>query len=140
MIGFLLDTDMLSLLQMGHPQVLANVNRRSRTGIALCTIVLDEQMRGWQASLLRARDSKQLADAHERLVHRLLPSWVLFAVLPFSEQAIVVFDNLKAMRLSIGSNDLRIASIALEQGITVVTRNSRDFGRVPGLTIVDWSV
>jgi len=140
MIRFLLDTDMLSLLQWGHPRVLWNVNNSPRKEIAICTIVLDEQMRGWKASLLRACDHRQLAEAHDRLVQRLLPSWVLFAVLPFSEPAIVRFEQLKAMRLNIGSNDLRIAGIALELGAKVVTRNIRDFGRVPGIATIDWSI
>jgi tRNA(fMet)-specific endonuclease VapC len=42
-------------------------------------------------------------------------------------------------RLNVGSNDLKIAAIALENQAIVVTRNRRDFGRVAALTCEDWS-
>lgn len=34
--------------------------------------------------------------------------------------------------------DLKIASIALANDATVLTRNARDFGKVPNLRIEDW--
>jgi tRNA(fMet)-specific endonuclease VapC len=60
-------------------------------------------------------------------------------ILPFDEAAIEQFERLKAMRLGVGTMDLRIAAIALTTGATVVTRNARDFGRVPERVIADWS-
>jgi len=74
------------------------------------------------------------------LVTRLLPVWHRLPVLPFSEAAILRFDHLRTLRLNVGSMDLRSAAIALENDLTVITRNRRDFGRVPGLKIEDWSV
>jgi predicted nucleic acid-binding protein len=37
-------------------------------------------------------------------------------------------------------DDVRIGAIALEHGLTIVTRNVRDFSRIPALATVDWSV
>jgi tRNA(fMet)-specific endonuclease VapC len=47
---------------------------------------------------------------------------------------------LKALRLNVKKMDLRIAAIALENSAIVVTRNLRDFQRVPGLMVEDWTV
>jgi len=71
---------------------------------------------------------------------RVLSAFAAAQVLPFDRDAALVFDGLVAQRVRIATMDLRIAAIALENGLTVVTRNRRDFGRVPGLTIVDWSI
>ncbi|MCE7982780.1 MAG: hypothetical protein DYG89_16475 [Caldilinea sp. CFX5] len=60
-------------------------------------------------------------------------------VLLYTPSASVVFDRLRQQRIRIGTQDLRIAAIALSHQATVVTRNVRDFGQVPGLMIVDWS-
>ncbi len=59
---------------------------------------------------------------------------------PFSAAAITRHAALKKQKLNVGGNDLKIAAIALETGATVVTRNRRDFSRIPGVTIEDWSV
>jgi tRNA(fMet)-specific endonuclease VapC len=60
-------------------------------------------------------------------------------VLPFDGAAATVYDGLLAQRIRVGTMDLRIAAIALSRGSIVLTRNLRDFGRVPGLTTEDWT-
>jgi tRNA(fMet)-specific endonuclease VapC len=137
---FLLDTDTLSLLEQGHATVLQRVNSLPVSEIAVSVITIQEQLQGWQAALARARNRQQVALAYERLTTRLLPVWCRFPILSFPEAAILRFAQLRSLRLNVGVMDLRIAAVALENGLTVVTRNQRDFGRVPGLATVDWSV
>ena len=109
---FLLDTDILSLLQEGNPRVLQNINCRPLSEIALSTISLQEQFQGVLAAINRARNSQQLAHVHDQLATRLLPAWNWFLVLPFTEPAILRFEQLRSMRLNVGAMDLHIAAIA----------------------------
>jgi tRNA(fMet)-specific endonuclease VapC len=62
-----------------------------------------------------------------------------FKLLSFTEAAIERYEHLKAAKLNIGKNDLRIAAVVLEHGTTLITRNTRDFQRIPNLVIEDWS-
>jgi tRNA(fMet)-specific endonuclease VapC len=61
-------------------------------------------------------------------------------VLPFDRSAAAEFDRLKAQKIRVGTNDLRIASIALSRGLPLLTRNTRDFSRVPNLLTEDWTI
>ena len=45
----------------------------------------------------------------------------------------------RRQQVRIGTKDLRIAALALSKNATLVTRNTRDFAKVPGLHMVDWS-
>lgn len=140
MSRFLLDSDTVTHFEYGHPVVLAHIASHPAVDIALPAIVVQEQMRGWLARLPRLKTAAQQADWYNRLVTRILPVWRRFDVLSFTQSAILRFDSLRALRLNIGKLDLRIAAISLEFGSTVVTSNTRDFGRVPGLRIIDWTV
>ena len=54
--------------------------------------------------------------------------------------AIARFEALAKAHRNVKRNDLRIAALALELGATVVTRNRRNFSRISGLAIEDWSI
>src|SRR5437870_3935759 len=130
---FLLDTDTLTLVEQGHSVVLKSVNSHPISDISISAISIQEQMEGFLSAVTRARDRKQTAAAHDMLVTRLLPVWLRFAAHSFNEAAILRFEHLRSLRLNVGSMDLRIAAVALENQLTVVTRNQRDFSRIPGL-------
>jgi tRNA(fMet)-specific endonuclease VapC len=137
---YLLDTDTITLAQFGHAAVITQLSKQADADIALPVISLQEQMRGWLGRLARLTAPPQLADWYDRLVNRMFPFWRRYPLLSFLEPAILRFDQLRALRLNVGPMDLRIAAIALENTLTVVSRNQRDFSRVPGLNTVDWSV
>lgn len=65
-----------------------------------------------------------------------------FTSLPFDDAAADAYATIRtapALRVQrIGPNDLLIAAIAVANGVTLVTHNTGEFGRVPGLLIEDW--
>ena len=59
-------------------------------------------------------------------------------VLPWNDDVIAIHARLHGLRIRIGTMDLRIASIALAQGGILLSRNLRDFERVPDLKVENW--
>ena len=48
--------------------------------------------------------------------------------------------HLESLGQAIGPYDMQIAAIALSHGCTLVTHNTGEFSRVPGLTLEDWQI
>jgi tRNA(fMet)-specific endonuclease VapC len=138
MSRYALDSDILSLLQHNHPQVGANYLTHTGDELFVTVITVEEQLSGWYTMVRRAKARAELARAYSNLA-KSVEFLSITKILPFDEPSIVRFESLRALKLGVGAPDLRIAAIALEHGATVVTRNTRDFGRVPGLSIEDWS-
>ncbi len=138
MPGYVLDTDTLSLYHQQHPAVSRHLYAHAADPVSLSVWTVEEQVNGWRAAAAAARSPARQVWASELLVG-LVGGWASFPVLPLTPGAITTFDRLIRLRLNVGRYDLRIAATALDVGAAVVTRNRRDFGRVPGLAIEDWS-
>ena len=67
-----------------------------------------------------------------------------FNILPFDNDDAICFGNLRAMLAAagtpIGAYDVMIAAQGLTKELTVVTHNTGEFSRVPGLKLEDWAV
>ena len=136
---YLLDTDIFSLYLQGHPSVFRSVVGHQAADLGLSIISVEELWSGWWTPIHRAKTPDRTAAAYRRLTETVeeLRNWALVSV---SEPALRRYEGLKRQKLNVGGNDLKIAAIALELSAVVVTRNARDFNRVGGLTLEDWSV
>jgi tRNA(fMet)-specific endonuclease VapC len=142
-VKFLLDTDHISILQRQSGSEFAALSARiaqqQSSDLALCIVSFHEQVLGCQTFLSRARSAADVVRGYGML-DRVLDDFAPAQVLPFDLAAAAVFDGLQAQRVRLATMDLRIASIALTRGMILLTRNVRDFGRVPGLVTEDWTV
>jgi tRNA(fMet)-specific endonuclease VapC len=135
---YLLDTDHVSLNQRGHPLVSARIQAAGPSQIAISVITVEEQLRGWLAAVRNATTPQARVTAYERL-RMAVEYFASVRLLDYTLAADTLVTDLRRQGVRIGTQDLRIAAVALVHGATLVTRNERDFRQVPGLTLADWS-
>jgi len=133
------DTDHISLLQRRNANVIARLERISLDERAVTIITVIEQIQGRLAVIHHATSEADVARGCERL-QETMGFYASIYVLPYDVEAQLQFAHLRRQQVRIGTQDLRIAAIALSKNATLVTRNTRDFAKVPGLHIVDWSL
>jgi tRNA(fMet)-specific endonuclease VapC len=139
MIQFLFDTDHLTLHEHGHAAVGQKLAAQPAGSVGLTIVTVEEALRGRLGALSQARNPAQriaryaLLGASIQLVNQ-------FPIATYDQAAEDQFQLLKAQRLRVGNQDLKIAAVALANKLTLVTRNTQDFSMVPGLALDDWSV
>lgn len=132
----------MSLLRRGGANALRLELRLSAVpeeSVVTCVVVYEEQMRGWMAEIARMQTGTGFIAPYNSLATT-LAIYCAMTVLPFDAQAAAHFDDLKSQRIRIGTQDLKIAAIALANDATVLTRNTQHFSRVPNLKFKDWSI
>ena len=128
---YVLDTTTVLDYFRGKGSVAANLLALPPSEIALPAIVAYEVWVG----VLGSQNAKRRQAQYEQFL-------ATVEVLPFdsavSRRAAELRQTLERGGEGIGPMDTLIAATALAHNATLVTRNVREFGRVPGLQVVDW--
>lgn len=133
-MAWFLDTNACIMHLRGkHPQLSARWRQHRAEEIAIPLTTYAELLVGAEKSTQPERvlrEIERLLEAHE--------------IVEITEEVAEHYARLRAELERrgevIGSNDLWIAATALAHGATLVTNNTGEFSRVPGLAIEDWSL
>lgn len=134
---YIFDTDHLSLYGRSHPSLIAKLNS-SQIPLITTAINAQEQVRGRLSQVSSAKDNSQLI-AYQLFVET-LALLSDFQILLYSEKSYEIYHSLKARKIRVGTQDLKIASIAMSHRAILLTRNLQDFEKIPGLIAQNWSV
>jgi tRNA(fMet)-specific endonuclease VapC len=130
---YLLDTNICIYIRQRKPDEVLRRFHKLRPGEAALSVITYGEL------LYGAAKSAQRAAALERL--RELVHFLPALALP--ESAAETYGAIRAQLESkgemIGNNDLWIAAHALASGLTLVTNNEKEFRRVRGLKIENWT-
>jgi tRNA(fMet)-specific endonuclease VapC len=127
---YLLDTDTcILILRQRHP-VLGRYLQESPDDVAISAMTEAELRFG---ALHSAQPAANLA--------RVEAFQAPLALLYFDGASARCHAELRLALLSkpIGERDLVIAAVGVANGLVMVTHNTREFGRVPGLAVEDWA-
>lgn len=137
---YLLDTDHNTILQRGGAGYDELVNRLAAIAPDdYGTSSYEEQCKGWTNKINRAATPHARVEAYAQLQEN-LHFYSGIAVFEYTIQTDAQYVALVKAKVRIGTKDLRIAAITVANNATLLTRNTRDFSKVPGLLFEDWTV
>jgi tRNA(fMet)-specific endonuclease VapC len=133
-VKYLLDTNTcIEYLRGRNARVVDRLDGKGPAEVCLCSVVVAELRFG----ALRSRDPVRNEELLDVFVKE-------FDSLPFDDDAARHYAQIRQDLASrgqlIGPNDLLIAAIARNAGLTIVTHNSAEFTRVDDLAVEDWTV
>jgi tRNA(fMet)-specific endonuclease VapC len=130
---YLFDTDTCSyIMKRSHPVLLERIRRVPLQEQAVSVVTVAELLYGARLSADPTR-ARQAFDVFIR--HLAVHEWTKEAAEDYAE----IRADLRKRGQMIGANDLLIAAHALCLDAILVTNNVREFGRVRGLQVENWS-
>ncbi|MCK4621005.1 MAG: type II toxin-antitoxin system VapC family toxin [Desulfuromonadales bacterium] len=130
----MLDTNIcIYIIKQKPPVVLEHFREYQIGDIGISSITLAELRFGVAKSQYQEKNARALDEF-------IIP----LEILPFDEMATLAYGEIRASLekagTPIGSMDLLIAAHAVSLKISLVTNNTREFRRVPGLVVIDWTI
>jgi tRNA(fMet)-specific endonuclease VapC len=136
----LLDTDHRSVLTdrraAGNAPLVRRLERAEEP-LAIPIVAVEQQCKGWLAKLNRTRSIHEQINPYERLAELFdfLAEWDIISL---NEAAADLYAQLRRQKIRIGSQDLKIAAIAITRNALLLSANLRDFQKAPGLRVESW--
>ena len=134
MVRYILDTDICSyIMKRSHPALLERISSVPISDQAVSVVTVAELLYGVKLSG-KPKQARAAFDAFIR--HLEIIQWSVEAAEHYAD----IRANLKVRGEMIGANDLLIAAHARSLKAVMVTNNVREFRRVKGLKVENWSV
>ena len=137
-----LDTNHLSALERANDPGVRLHGRLRTSGQELFTTVrsVEEQLRGHMAAIgqLAMQPHRQI-EPYRRFYDR-VENYARWSVLMWDAESADLFEFHRKQGVRIGTMDLKIACIAIAHEALLLTQNTVDFAKVPGLRFEDWLV
>jgi tRNA(fMet)-specific endonuclease VapC len=131
-LRWMLDTDICVQVVRDRPPELRQAFNEAADQLCISAITLAELWHGAEKSARPAHNRQVVEQFAARL-----------EVLPFAEAAAAQYGQLRAelerAGQPIGAHDMLIGAHARSQGLILVTRNRREFDRIPGLRVESWA-
>jgi len=132
---YMLDTDICIFLMRGEsPELAAQVQTVPIQQQVMSAVTYAELTYGVQASAGTKRKQNQ-AVLDSLVLHLAVLDWPQEAAQHYAEIRL----DLKKRGAQLGAADLMISAHARAIGATIVTNNTKDFGRVKGLQVENWT-
>jgi len=132
MLKYMLDTNIVIYVIKRRPAALLDIFNEHVGHMSISSITLAELLHGAEKSERQEHNMNQVEDFISRL-----------EVLSYNEKSAAHYGNIRAdlerKGKTIGVNDLHIAGHARSEGLVLVTNNEKEFHRVDGLRIENWS-
>ena len=134
------DTDLLTEILAGNPAYAERLARIPVAEQAAPIVAVEEIIRGRLNTIRQAEAGKAKIriDQAYALFEQTLDDLHDVKVLSITESAEALLKDWRKKKIRGSTHDLRIAASCVIHAATLVTRNRRDFEKVPGLSVEFW--